>query len=406
MADDVTPGPAEAAPGHNSGATPADLKSLMDGLPSVDELVALLITANQDALDRVKGLTDKGGEFLFIDSDAKDADATEFLVKLRARYTTSEAERAAIKQRFDELAGAVQAFFRNGILDPLGAAPTNKREEFDPMTATQYGMGVRITMAQTLFKRRKVEEEQRARDAEAARQRKIEADAAAAREAERLRLKKIADDEKAARDAADAAAAAERKRIADEAAETARQLAAAASRKRNEETRLAAEAAAAEAQRIADEAAAAQAEEDRKAEADRVEAQRLADQAAEAQAEADRAEENRLAEARSKAEEAAAARTADLSRARGGKGGVSSLREFVDFRDLKRDQLGVISPNAHQAIPSVCYLLPFLKDAALESAVKEYAKANKQTVADGIKTGRQPLHGVVFFMNNRSAGRK
>lgn len=407
----LNPGPADAKPGHNTPDGVPTLLPMLDSLPTVDDLVALLTAAHQGALDRVAEIEAKGAKYFTINSDEEDSRATEFLVPIRTRFKTSEADRVATKTRFDDLAGAVQAFFKSGILDKLGAAPSNKTEEFDPMTSDQYGVGPRITMAQTLYKRRKVAEEKKRREDEAARLRKIEDDARAVREAEAKRIKDEADRiAKAAKDKADAEAA-ERKRVADLAAKEAADLAAVAARKRSEKNKEAADAAAAEAARIAEQARKDQEEADRVAAAEQAERDRVAQQEQETRDAADREEENRLAEERSAAEESAAASTADLSRSRGGKGGVASLKEFVDFRDLDRDKLGDCTrpdPSGNMADrkpPSICLLLPFIKDAALEAAVKDFAKANQHLVKTGIKSGQQPIHGVVYFLNTKSGGR-
>lgn len=374
-----------------------------NGLPTVDQLADQLLTENQAAIDRVEELLAKGAKYLTINSDEEDAAATEFLVPIRARFKQSEADRVARKTVFDDLAGAVQAFFKSKILDPLGAAPSNKNEEFDPLLSTQYGLGVRITMAQTLYKRRKVREEQQRRDAAAAAARKAEADAKAKRDAEAKVLKDKADAEaKALKEKQDAEEKV-RREAADKAAADAKALAEAASRKRNAESKAAADKAAADAKALADKLAKEKVEADRKALAEQVERDRIA--AAEL-AERDRLaleEENRIAQERSAAEDAAAATTADLSRARGGKAGVSSLKEFLDYRDMDREALGHWNDSQPEA--SIVKLLPFLTDAALDKAVKDWAKANQQTVKTGIKTGKQPLPGVVFFINTKSAGR-
>jgi DNA polymerase III gamma/tau subunit len=393
-----------ATAGHNSGATPKDLEALLAQLPTTDQLAEMLVTGNKEALERVDALLKKGVEFLTIQDDDQDSQATEFLVKLRARFKQSEADRVAAKTPFDDAAGSVQAFFKTRILDPLGAAPSNKNEEFDPVTSDHYGLGVRITMAQTLYKRAKAEKERKEREARAEAARKAEAEAKAKREAEEKERKAKADAvAKAAREKAEKEAA-DRKAAQDKADQEAADLAAAAGRKRNEEAKAKAEADAKAAKEKADKLKAEQEEADRKAKAEQDERDRKAKVEEEERKRLALEEENALAESRSKLEEAAAAPTADLSRARGGKGGVSSLKEFVDFRDLDRNKLGDYDPE-NPVEPSICKLLPFVKDAALESAVKEYAKANKHTVETGIKTGKQPIRGVVYFMNSKSAGR-
>lgn len=397
--------------GHNSTA----------GLPTVDSLITVLEKDNKPALDRVAALVVKGREFLTIENDQQDSDATEYLVKLRARYKFSEADRVAAKTPFDDLAGAVQAFFKTRILDVLGRGPDNKNEEFDPVEADQYGIGPRVNMAMTLYKRRKAAAEQKRRDDEAARLRALEKAAAEKRAAEEAEKRRVEDAriaaqreaqrvEQARLDKIAADQAAERKRLADE------QLALeqAAARKRSADSRAAADAAAAEAKKRADEQAAKDAadqairdqakreadqrqrEEDARLQADRDERDRLALEA-----------ENKLAEERAAAEEAANVKTADLSRARGGKGGVSSLKEFIDWRDLDRTKLGQADGD-HTVTdpPGIVKLLPYLTDAALDKALKDYVAANKGVVEKAARTGKgQPIYGVIFFMNSKSAGR-
>lgn len=340
-------------------------------LPPVEEIVSDLEAANAEALARTAALVEKGKEFLLIETDQQDADATEFMVKLRARWKQSEADRVAAKTPWDDRAGAVHAFFKTKILDVLGLAPSNPKESFDPVEREDLGMGPRINMAQTIFKRVKAERGRKVREAEALRLREIEAAAA----------RKRAEEEATARAAEDARrrAAADAERVA---AQAAAELAAAAARKRNVESRAAAELAAAEAKRVADAAAEA------------ARRQADADAAARAEREASNlAEENKLAEERSAAEAAANAPLADLSRQRGGRGGVSSLRTFIDVRDIDRKTL------------DYAMIGPYLTDTAISAALDAYADANKATVKAGITSGVQPIKGAVFFENARNAGR-
>lgn len=413
--------------GHNSLAEPLDLKALLEQLPTVDQLHELLLAENADALKRVDLLLNKGVEFLVIENDQQDSDATEFLVKLRARYKGSEADRIDTKSKFDDLAGSVQAFFQTKILQPLGGAPSNKNEQFDPVQATHYGMGVRITMAQTLYKREKAERERKEREANAARLREAER-VAAERRKEEERVRRAEEDRIAAERREQARKlqeeedrkAEQRRKAAQAEADRLAELELAASRKRNEKNRADADAAAAKAREDAkkrQEEADRQAEIDRKAAEDRAAKQLAEDNRLAAEREErdrlSREEENKAAEARAAAEEAAAATTADLSRARGGKGGVSSLREFVDFRDVKIAEMAVmvdlegkvVPPGVPGLPPSILLILPFIKDAAIESAIKDFEKANKATVMAGIKNGQQPVRGVTYFMNSKSAGR-
>ena len=384
--------------GDNSGEFP---------LPSVVDLVVRLESDNAAALARVAEIIEKGQKHLVINSDEEDDAATQFLVPIRSRWKTSEADRVAAKTPWDDRAGAVQAFFKRRILDPLGLAPDNSKETFDPVARDDLGMGPRITMAQTLYKRVKVERERVAREAEAARLREVERLAAEKRrQEEAARLAKEKTDresrEKAERDrrAEEDRQAAAARAEADAAAARLREAELAASRKRNTESIAAAEA---EAKRIREQAAA-QAEEQRKIDAANAAARAERDRLAREQEERDRAaqeerdrlareEENRLAAERAEAEAAASASSADLSRSRGEKGGVSSLKEFLDVRDIDREKL------------DYAMIGPYLTDKAVQTALNEYAKANKATVNLGIKTNQQPIKGAVFFINSRSGGR-
>lgn len=291
-----------------------------------DELSTYLSAAYQENIMRAEALLKVAPKYLVINNDAEDAAATEYLVKVRACWKTAEAARTAEKTPYDDAAGRVHAFFRSGILDPLGLAPTDKRI-FDPLARPDLGIGPRVTMAQTIYKTAKMEIERKAREAEERR----------AREAE----------EKARQDA-----------IAAENA--ARELELAAARKRNAASIAAAQAVADEARRKADEA---------------------------------REAENKAAEERAAAQAAASASAADLTRSRGERGGVSSLREFVDFRDIDRDTLD------YQAIG------PYLTDKAVETAIRSYLDANKATVNTGIKSNKQPLKGVTFYIAHKASGR-
>lgn len=333
--------------------TPATIVGVGHNLPTADAIVEELATRNADALQRTADLLAKGEEFFTIKSDEEDSAATEFMVKNRARWKASEADRVAEKSPWDDRAGAVHAFFKTRILDPLT------------------GMGNKINDAQTAFKRAKAEEERVKREAEARRLREVEEAARREREAAE-RLQREAE-ETSRREAA--AREAQARKLAEEAA-------AAAGRKRSAESRAAAEAAAVEARKAADEAAARRRQEEADAAAAR-----------EQRAEVALAEENKLAEERARADEAASATLADLSRSRGGRGGVASLREFIDFRDINRETL------------DYRLLGPYFKDAAVEAALRAYADANKATVNTGIKTNNQPVAGVVFFMNAKNAGR-
>ena len=157
-----------------------------------------------------------------------------------------------------------------------------------------------------------------------------------------------------------AAAEAARREEAAKAEREAQELARAAARKRNVEAQAAAEAQARAAQLRAEEA-------------------RLAEQKA--------------AEARAEADKAAAAPAADLSRARGERGGVSSLKAYLTFRDLDRRTLDLEM------------LRNFIPDKGLEQAVKGWIDANKGAAQAAAKGGAQPIKGAIIFEDLRSAGR-
>lgn len=347
--------------GHNS----------VDDLPAVDQIIAELEVTHAAALARVAELQEKGSKFFTITNDAEDAAATEFLVPIRSRWKASEADRVAAKDPWETRANSVHAWFKTKILDALGRAPDNPKETFDPVTRTDLGMGPRINMALTLYKRDKVERERKEREALVIAAQKAEAEAKKKRDDEAAAAKAIADKE-----------AADRKAIADKAAADAKALADAAARKRSVEGKAAADKAAAEAKVLADKAAAEQKAADDKAAAEKAEADRLA-----------LIEENKLAEATAAAELSASASSADLSRSRGGKAGITSLREYVDVRGIDREKL------------DYAMIGPYFTDKAVQGALDDYAKANKATVNTGIKTGVQPVRGAVFFINSKNGGR-
>lgn len=291
-----------------------------------DELTLYLETTYAEDVARTAALLAKGEEFLVISDDVADAEATEFMVKVRARFKASEASRVAEKTPYDDNAGRVHAFFKAKVLDPLGLVAPDKKS-FDPVKRTDLGLGPRINMAQTLYKTAKAEAERKRREEEA---------------------RIAAEEERKRRDTALAA-----ERAAQEAER-------AAARKRNEECRAVAEAEAAKAR---------------------------------AAAEATREAENHAAEERAAAQAAAAAPMADLSRSRGERGGTASLKTFTDFRDIDRNSIDLEM------------LRPYLPDKALEQAMRGWVDANKAAAAAAIKTGKQPVRGVVIFEVYRSAGR-
>lgn len=362
MADEETTDTAVPGIGHNAEA----------GLPTIAEIEERLLAENADALVRTEELVKRGKDFLTISTDQQESDATEYLVKVRARYKFSEADRVANKTPWDDRAGAVQAFFKTKILDVLGLAPPKEEKGlFDPEKRSELGIGPRVNMALTIYKLAKAEIERKAREAEAKRLRDEETKAAAERAAAE-KLKR--DEEDRLRREAQAKADAERK--------AAEEAAASAARKRNEATKAEAEAAA----ELARARAAAAAE------ANRLENERIAAER-EARDVENREAENKIAEERSAAEAAANVSLADLSRSRGGRGGVASLRTSIDHRDVDRAKLDYAA------------LGPYFTDKAIDSALTAYADANRATVDAGIKSGVQPIKGATFFTKARNAGR-
>lgn len=393
---------------HAAAETPRGIgDNKDDSLPTVDQIVSQLEIDHADALTRTEEILLKGQKYLVITSDEEDEAATQFMIAVRDRWKFSEADRQAKKAPWEERAGAIHAFFKKRILDPLGLAASNPKEAFDPLEREDLGMGPRINRAQTIYKLRKAEDERRRREDEARRLREAEAEAARARaEVERLRR---AEEDRVRREqqAAEQARQAEEDRLrreqqaaAEKARKEAQEAILAASRKRNEESKAAADKAAQEAMERSRLAEQAQREENERLAQQRAERDRQAreeeDRLARERDERDRLareEENRLAEARAAAEAEANAPLADLTRARGEKGGVSSLHQFVANRDTNRETLD------YNAIGS------YFTDKAVEAALKGYADANKATVMTGIKTGKQPIRGTIFYLDAKSRGR-
>lgn len=112
-----------------------------------------------------------------------------------------------------------------------------------------------------------------------------------------------------------------------------------------------------------------------------------------ARAEEARVAEDQAAAARAEAQRAAAAPAADLSRSRGERGGVSSLKAHLTFRDLDRATIDLEA------------LRNYLPDKALEQAVKGWIDANKGAAQAAAKGGAQPLRGVTIFEELKSSGR-
>jgi hypothetical protein len=125
------------------------------------------------------------------------------------------------------------------------------------------------------------------------------------------------------------------------------------------------------------------AKEDAQAKADAAEAANKAAQTA-------AAEQAKQAEAVTKDRETADRRTmtsaANLTRSRS-QSAVSSLRQFVDFKDVNRETVDL--ERLRQHLPS----------DAIEQAIRGFQRANADLVKDEINNKRQPLRGVTFFIN-------
>lgn len=167
-----------------------------------------------------------------------------------------------------------------------------------------------------------------------------------------------------------------------------REREAAAKKAREEEAARQAEAAAAEAAACELERSAARkrnAEAITAAEAEAAIARQRADDA--------RAANEKAALERAETERAASASMAELSRSRGARGGVSSLRSKIAHRDLNRDEIDLEA------------LRPYLSDKALAQAVDAWIDANKGACQKAVKGGAQPLKGVVIEERFDNAGR-
>lgn len=309
--------------------SPAPIGHNIAPLITGEELEKYLATEYGPTLARAEELLAAESRFINVGTDQADADATEFMVKVRTGWKTAEAGRVKEKAPYDTAAGLVHAFFKTRVLDPLEA------------------LGARLNVAQTDYKKGVLWAELETRAAEARRLQKEEAD---------------------------------RQKAADDARKLAEEAAQAAARARKPE-------------RVAELTAAAQA---------------LAETAATTTAEA-----NRTSEARAEAEDAASAPAADMTRNRGKRGGVSSLATLVAFRDLNVELLGAALDAAGKPLkwpkgvtpPGILELLPYIKEAHLEAAVRDYVKGNRASVDRHIEAGTQPIPGVVFYTDYQNRGR-
>lgn len=182
-----------------------------------------------------------------------------------------------------------------------------------------------------------------------------------------------------ARLAREKAAEEERKRIAAE-MEAARLRDEAAEARRKQEA-----AEAASLQSESDLAAALEREARRKRDDEAAEAARIAGEKAAAEAARIAADEAERAEkSAAEAAKAAAAKPAELGRSRGGYGGMTTLKQFYDFKDVDRANIDLEALRWN------------LSDDSINKAIRAWIDANKEAV----KAGRQ-LAGVTIFENTR-----
>lgn len=310
-----------------------------------------------DAERRIPKAAD--GVTLLCQDDEQERKLTELSRQLATAHSSLDAARTAEIAPYRDSVNAVHGLFRD-LMDKL----------LDPDKKTANSLRHRVERALTKYKSDKLEAERKRREAEAE----------AARLAEEAAQRQRDEEERKAREEEDRrrAVAAEEERKAQEAAAEAARVAA---RKRNEKAREEAEAEAERLRVIAAEAAEKRREEEEAAAADR----RKRDEAA--------AEElARAAEKRAEAEAAATVPAANLTRTRSSNA-MSGLQEFVAFRDLNRETLDLERLRGH------------IPNDALEQAMRSWIKANNDLIRDELKNRRQPVRGVVLYIDARTQTR-
>lgn len=106
---------------------------------------------------------------------------------------------------------------------------------------------------------------------------------------------------------------------------------------------------------------------------------------------------SRAAEDRHEVQQAAAVPAADVTRARGGRGGVSSLRGTTSFRDLDSATIDLEVLRGH------------FPPAAFDQAMNSWIKANKgaaDKAAASNDAKDQPIKGVVIYTSYSNVGRR
>jgi hypothetical protein len=419
-----------AAPiGHNSGLS--DSYELIDRtLRRTDEIEKgaseYLAAENPDLMRRLREIEASIAAGLpgRIDSQADAEKLSDLRNALKKWIAAAKLARTGAKKPWDGIAKAFFAFFTRPIerlekIDDESIGPVltdwqereagSKRREEEERARILREEADRKMREAAEAESRRLEAEQREREAKEAAERaerdrlaaiKAADDAKRAREEEERRAveaKAKAKAEEVARREREAREAAERKeRERLEAIEAEARAAAKAERERIEAEEAAARKAAREAEEAAAEVRRAELrrqeleakEAARKAQEERREAERQAI-AARKEIRAETRNESEAVEAAERADKNADksetkshAKPADLSRVRGEHGSVSSLRTFLNFRDLDRAELD---------LEALRYHLPL---AALETAVRSY-----------INVGGTKLRGVEIFEDQSTVTR-
>ena len=369
---------ATAPIGHNSGLS--DSYELIDRtLRRTDEIEKgaseYLAAENPDLMRRLREIEAAIAAGLpgRIDSQAEAEKLSDLRNAVKKWISAAKLARTGAKKPWDGIAKAFYAFFTR----PIESLETVDAEKIGPvLTDWQDREAARKRREEEAKAAAAREEaERKIREAAEAEERKLAAERKereakeAAERAERERLEAIAAAERAKREREEqerlAKEAAIRKAKADEEAEAVRRL--------RDEAR--------EAERKAKEAAA-------KALADRREAERQA-VAARKEIRAETRNESEAIDAATRAERAAdkseaiaESKPATLSRVRGEHGSVSSLRTFLNFRNLDRAELDLESLRQHLPI------------GGLESAVRSY-----------IAAGGTKLRGVEIYEDQSTVTR-
>lgn len=426
--DEIEAGPANI--GHNSGGNAEAIDLIERTLRRSDEIekgaADYLAAENGDLMRRLRDIEAAIARGLpaRIDSQADAEKLSDLRFAVKKWITAAKQARTSAKRPWDAIAKSFFAFFSRPIDDletvdaeKIGPVLTDWQEREAARKKRDEEERARI-LREEADRKMKEAAEAETRRLEAERREREAKEAAERAERERLAAIKAAEDAKRAREEeerraieaklrAKAEETARREREVKEAAErrdrekreefeAQARAAAKAERDRIEAEEAAARKAAREAEEAAAEARRAELrrqeleakEAARKAQEERREAERQAIAArkdirvetrneSEAVSAAERADKNA-----DKSEERAHAKPADLSRVRGEHGSVSSLRTFLNFRDLNRAELD---------LEALRYHLPL---AALETAVRSY-----------IDVGGTRLRGVEIFEDQQTVTR-